>query len=609
MNRAVAALGVLALSAPAAAQPSVCRIDVVEATVPQLQAAMARGDANSVGLVDAYLARIAAYDRHGPKLNAIIRLNPRARAEAAALDRERRAGHVRGPMHGIPVLLKDNYDTYDIPTTGGSVALAGFVPSRDATVVARLRKAGAVILGKTNLHELAIGVTTISSFGGQTLNPYDPERIPGGSSGGSAVASTSSLAAVTYGSDTCGSLRVPAAFTSLFALRPTWGLIETDGIIPLSHSQDVVGPMARSVTDLAIGLDAIVATPSFVAALDTASLRGARLGVIKDSIIPPEDAEGAKLIAGAMSTLRAHGAEIVDVKFPVADSVLGQASVIDFEFKWDLEDFLAREPNAPVRSVADLLGHGLYASAVEGRLRHRDSTGTRDSPAYKTALAQRTAIRNTILGLLDAQHLDAIVYPTARRGAPRVGDPLPIGGSCLISAVTGLPAIAAPAGLTAKGLPIGFEMLGRPNADTRLVSLAYGYEQAAHPRRRPPTTPALVNGHPPGPVLFVATTTGAGGARATARFLVDSANRTVRYHLSVRGRAYGTMLSAIAPNGSRRVVDRLSRPEETRASGQLAMSIEEEADLFNGRIGLMLLSADDPLGSAPAPLVRRRSHP
>ena len=239
-------------SAPAAT------VEVAEATIVELQAAMAAGEVTSKMLVEQYVARIDAYDEQGPRLNALLSLNPEAVATAEALDVERAAQGPRGPLHGIPVVLKDNFDTADMPTTGGSIALAGVVPPDDAFQVRRLREAGAVILGKTNLHELAAGITTVSSLGGQTRNPYDPARNPGGSSGGTGAAVAASFAAFGMGSDTCGSIRYPSAHHSLVGLRGTSGLSSRDGIIPLSHTQDIGGPLARSVTDLAIALDATV---------------------------------------------------------------------------------------------------------------------------------------------------------------------------------------------------------------------------------------------------------------------------------------------------------------------------------------------------------------
>src|SRR5690242_4934556 len=293
------------------------RNDVVyEASITELQSAMSAGRLRSVDLVDAYIARINAYDHAGPVLNAIIRLNPNARADAAALDAERRSGKVRGPLHGIPVILKDNYGTRDFITSAGTIALAGMRTPNDAFQVRKLREAGAVILGKSNMHELASGITTVSSIGGQTCNPYDPDRNPGGSSGGSGAAVAASFSAVAWGSDTCGSIRIPSAVHNLFGLRPTKGLTSIAGIVPLSHTQDVAGPLARSVMDLAIALDATVGpdaadnatrvldnhpTPGFVSALDTTSLHGARIGVFNEYFgTEADDQEATRIIRAAL---------------------------------------------------------------------------------------------------------------------------------------------------------------------------------------------------------------------------------------------------------------------------------------------------------------------
>jgi len=269
--------------------------EVHEASITDLQNALAAGRTTSVELVEAYLARIAAYDQRGPALNALIRLNPNARVDAQRMDEERRRGKVRGPLHGIPIIIKDNFDTSDLPTSGGSLALANHQTRDDAFVVRRLREAGAIILAKSNLHELAAGITTISSLGGQTLNPYDPRRCPGGSSGGTGAAIAASFAAVGWGSDTCGSIRIPSAFGSLAGLRPTQGLVSRSGVMPLSHTQDIPGPLARTVRDLAIALDATVGvdssdtatrvlvgrgTPRFTDSLRIDALRGARIGIL-----------------------------------------------------------------------------------------------------------------------------------------------------------------------------------------------------------------------------------------------------------------------------------------------------------------------------------------
>src|SRR5262245_16141071 len=232
--------------------------DVYEKTIFDLKNAMESGQVTSRQLVEQYLARIKAYDQNGPKINSFITVNPRALDAADALDAERRAGKIRGPLHGIPVVVKDNYATADMPTTGGSLALEGFETKRDAFMVRKLRDAGAVFVGKTNLHELAYGITSISSMGGQTLNPYDLKRNPGGSSGGTGAAIAANFGAAGLGTDTCGSIRNPSADNNLFGLRGTLGLSSREGIIPLSHTQDTGGPLARTVTDLALMLDATV---------------------------------------------------------------------------------------------------------------------------------------------------------------------------------------------------------------------------------------------------------------------------------------------------------------------------------------------------------------
>ena len=232
------------------------RFEVMERTIPELQDAMAAGRVTSRELVEQYLARIEAYDQRGPSLNAMISLNAAALEEADALDEERASRNVRGPLHGVPVVVKDNYDMVGLPTTAGSVALADWYPPDDAYQVARLKEAGAVIIGKTNMHELAYGIETISSLGGQTRNPYDPTRNPGGSSGGTGAAVAANFAVAGMGSDTCGSIRIPSFHHALVGLRGTRGLSSRDGIIPLALTQDIGGPLTRTVTDLALVLDA-----------------------------------------------------------------------------------------------------------------------------------------------------------------------------------------------------------------------------------------------------------------------------------------------------------------------------------------------------------------
>ena len=587
-----------AQQAPMGSAASAPTFDVTETSVLELQEAMSAGRVTSVQLVDAYLARIAAYDRQGPRLNAMVRLNPRARAEAQALDIERSQRGARSPLHGIPIVLKDNYDLAGMPTTAGSLAMAGLLPPDDAYQVRKLREAGAVVLGKTNLHELASGILTVGSLLGQTRNPYDPTRNPGGSSGGTGAAVAASFAALGWGSDTCGSIRIPAAHNNLFGLRPTKGLSSIDGILPLSHTQDVGGPLARTVMDLALALDATVGpdpadpatsilqgapVPRFVAALDTAALRGARIGVLDAYFgTDAEDRVAGNVIRDALERMEEAGAELVPLVIPRLDSLNQGAAVIDHEFKWDLADYLASVPGAPIDSLGDILALGLIHEALVGTTTRRNASTDRNSEAYRTALARRGPLRDTVVAAMDAQRLDAVAYPTIRRPPTRIGEAQP-GSTCSLSANTGLPALSVPAGFAAGGLPVGLELLGRPLSDTRLVAFAYDYEQAVKPRRAPATTPALVDGRAPEPVRFTVVASGAemeppvqGDAQATAVFAFERATGTLRYQVSVMGAraedVFGVMVRrrVVPASGTVtwQVVEVLSGPEVLSTSGE-----------------------------------------
>ncbi len=480
--------------------------EVAEASIPALQDAMQSGRVTSRALVEAYMARIHAYDAQGPKLNAIIWTNKNAIRDAEALDRERAQKGPRGPLHGIPVIVKDNYNTTDIPTTAGSIALAGFIPNRDAFQVRKLREAGAVIIAKSNMHELASGITTISSLGGQTRNPYNPARNAGGSSGGTGAAITASFAAIGMGSDTCGSIRIPSSHNNLVGLRPTKGLSSIDGIVPLSATQDVAGPLARSVTDLAITLDATIGEdpedpathlapgqtrPKFTSMLKADGLRGMKLGTLKSLFgDATEDQEAARIVNTAVDAMKTEGAASVEVPMPELTEMLRNSSVIDLEFREDFEGYLKKFPGAPVRTLQELLDAGLVHTAIEGTMRRKLAVKGRESDEYKTAMAKRTTLQQAILKVMKDENLDALVYPTMRRKAAIIGEPQN-GSTCQLSASTGFPAISLPAGFTPDGLPIGIELLGAPLDDGKLVGMAYAFEQSTHHRRAPALTPPL----------------------------------------------------------------------------------------------------------------------
>jgi Asp-tRNA(Asn)/Glu-tRNA(Gln) amidotransferase A subunit family amidase len=615
----VGLLAAFALCAPASAQ-----IEVAEATIEQLQQAMASGRASSVQITQAYLARIDAYDQAGPRLNALILLNPNALAEADVLDRERAAGRVRGPLHGIPVILKDNYDAVGMPTSGGTLALATALPRDDAFQVRRLREAGAVILGKSNLHELAYGITSISSLGGQTLNPYDPRRNPGGSSGGTGAAIAASFAAVGWGSDTCGSIRIPASHNNLVGLRPTKGLSSIDGILPLSHTQDVGGPLARTVRDLAIALDATVGAdpadpataalagrplPRFVDALDENALDGVRIGILPALFGgTPEDAASTGVVRGALTRLVELGADTVTVVIPDYDQLIAGSSVLAFEFKWDLIDYLADVPDAPISSLTELLELGLAHEALVPTLRRADVVEPRDSEAYRTAFAKRAPLRDAVVAAMDTQGVDALVYPAHRTPPALVGEPQR-GSNCQLSAATGLPAISAQAGWSGD-LPVGIEFLGRPFDDARLVAFAYALEQDSSQRRAPAFTPPLAGGSTgAAPLAFetLARSTSGGGATVRTRFSYDRVLGTLGFDVETSGVSAADVLAVVLRHadaeGQRYVVARLAGPGVGVTTGTLALDGAMRTRLEDGELWLELMTRAEPFGAARAQVV------
>ena len=518
--------------------------DVAEKSVRELGAAMADGTVTAVELVAAYLDRIEAYDQRGPALNAMIAINPRAAEVAAELDAERAAGNVRGPLHGIPVVVKDNYDTADMPTTAGTLGLATSLPPDDSTQVRRLREAGAIVLGKTNMHELARGITTVASFGGQTRNPYDPSRNPGGSSGGTGAAVGASFGAFGMGSDTCGSIRIPSAHHALAGLRGTRGLASGDGIVPLSLTQDIGGPLARTVRDLAYALDATVGPDpadgttrlsegnvpaTYLTFLNREGLSGARLGLVPAMFDEGDAGRPVReVIERAAEDMQRLGATVVEIEDLDPSELTRDASVIGQEFPFHLDAYLEATPGAHVRSLADFVSAGLYHGILEGGLARSLEVEELDTEDYRASLARRDEIRAAVTALLDEQELDALIYPTIRRTARPIGQPQP-GSNCALSATSGLPAITVPAGFADDDMPVGLELLGRAWAESRLLELAYSYEQGTRHRREPDFTPSLVT--PPSPVPLVARVQADPGLRVDASFVLSPATRTVRYQI------------------------------------------------------------------------------
>ena len=628
---ALAAIGVTVRKAHAQAGES---FDVTEKSITQLQSAMASGQVTSEQLVLRYAARIKAYDQAGPRLNAVILINPRAASDARELDRERRERGPRGPLHGIPVLLKDNFDTADMPTTGGSLALVGIVPSQDAYQVRMLRRAGAVLLGKVNLHELALGLTTVSSYGGQTLDPYDRSRAPGGSSGGSGVAASACFAAFTMGTDTSGSIRIPSSHNSIVGLRPSLGVSSRAGIIPFGHTQDTGGPMARTVEDIALILDATVgydaADPStaassgriprtYVSSLKAGALKSARIGVLTEFFgNAPEDGEVAAVVRRAIEEMKTQGATAIDVEVPDLAKLVAAANLLTQELKFYLGDYL-KNAGGYASSVDELLESGLHSSSLQGILDIASAIPNDylSSEDYKARLAARETLGSALTRVMDANRLDVIVYPTIRRIAPVVGG-AQAGSNAALSANTGFPAISVPAGFTPGGFPVGVELIGRSFAEPTLLALAFDYEQATH-HRRPPVldeaTPASSSSREGESTLLRVDVTATGarssppskvGFQAAARFTFNDQTRELTYEIRISGTASdvgGVYLHRRANRQNGGVAYVLAKSSTPRVTGSVTLTAAEATDLKAGKCYLAVISAKSPRLSARGDLV------
>ena len=494
---------------------------LLDAGVREQQAAMANGKLTSSALAQQYLARIAAIDKAGPRLNSVIETNPDALRIAAEMDRERAAGRVRGPLHGIPVLLKDNIATADrMSTSAGSLALDGVRAVKDAHIVTLLRQAGAVIIGKTNLSEWANmrstkSVSGWSGRGGQTRNPYALDRNTSGSSSGSGAAAAASLATLTVGTETDGSIVSPASSCGIVGIKPTLGLLSRSGIIPIAHSQDTAGPMTRSVADAALMLAAMAGADAddkatadskgragdYAAALRPDGLKGKRIGVARN-FFGSNDAVDA-IIEKELAVLKAQGATLVDVKLPNVDKYgESELQVLLYEFAPGLEAWLKHyAPHAPVKNMADVIAFNEKNAAREMpyfKQEHLIAAQAKpglDAREYRDALANdlRYSRDEGIDAVMKEHKLDALVAPT---GGPAWltdyinGDHY--GGSFSTpAAVAGYPHITVPAGFT-RGLPVGISFVGGAWSEAALIGMAYAYEQASM-RRRAPVYPATIN--------------------------------------------------------------------------------------------------------------------
>lgn len=495
-----------------AAAPALFTLE--EATIADIHAAFAgdkrTADGNAltcVELGEMYIDRIAALDdtpQGAFAINGVQALSPQWRNQAKALDVAYAQEGLTGPLHCVPVMLKDLYDTEDAPTTASSVSLAGSVPPDDATSVAGLREAGALILGKAAMTEFAYFTQSYNSANGRIATPYDTTRDAGGSSGGSAAAVAANFAAVGTGSDTCASIRLPPSNNSVVGVRSSVGLVSQDGLVPLSHTQDVGGPITRTVRDAALMLDAMASMdeadpatldsertqpPTYTAYLDADGLRGKRIGVLRaygDTAAFGGDAEVDALVEQAAADMAAQGAEIVDpVNLPEFESV----SVILQEFPDHLDEYLASF-DAPKEDTEDVFTdpgvHPVIRAIIGASLASRDTS----SAEYQQKLAKHDAMRRYVESEMDRLDLDALIYPPVSQPALPTG--VPQGSNCAFSATTSMPSIVVPAGFTSgdPGLPVGIEIFGRKWDESTLFSIAYAYEQATKHRRPPELTAA-----------------------------------------------------------------------------------------------------------------------
>lgn len=499
-----------------AAQPA---FELVEAGIDDVTRAIERGEVTARQITAQALARIDAYDKRGAAINAIVTVNPRALDRAAQLDRAFAAGGLTGPLHGVPVIIKDNYDTQDMPTSAGSLSMIDSRPPDDAWQVRKLREAGAIVIAKSNMAEFAFSPyhTVGSALPGHTRNPYALNRVPAGSSGGTAAAVAASFGVLGLGTDTGNSIRGPSSHTALVGIRSTIGLTSRDGIVPLYLDHDVGGPMAKSVRDAAIALtliaghdpaDAVTAAArgrrhgDYTEYLDADALRGARLGVLRQlSNREGADSEVLKRFESALGDLQSAGADVID------DLELGELeglvppvrgehfTVWCSRFRDDLESYLETlGDGAPVKTLKDIVDSGDFHPSVEAGLRESlDETPPDESEDCRLAAANRDRLRSSVRGLLSEHDLDALVYPTWSNAPRLIGDlNTPHGdNSQHVSPHTGFPAITVPMGSVYGNLPAGLQFVGDAWSEPVLIGLAYAYEQATRHRRPPPSTPAL----------------------------------------------------------------------------------------------------------------------
>ncbi|MCJ7582579.1 MAG: amidase family protein [Candidatus Aminicenantes bacterium] len=478
---------------------------VVETSISEIHDAMRTGAVTCRQLVNIYLKRIKTYDQ-STQLNAIVIINPNAKKRAKELDKEFRKTGILRPLHGIPLIVKDNYDTKDLQTSGGSLALKGSIPPDDAYQVRVLREAGAIVLAKSNMAEWAFSpMETVSSIAGITRNPYDLDRVPAGSSGGTAAAVAASFGAAGLGTDTGNSIRGPSAHAALVGIRSTMGLTSRDGIIPLYLRNDVGGPMARSVEDAVRILEVIAgydkADPitrysdgkipdNYTQFLDKDGLKGARIGVFRTFVdTPTADPQVKGLVEKALQDMKSLGADIVDPFVIPGFKELTEGLWCDM-FQYDVNNYLkSLGDSTPYKTLEEIFQSGLYAPSVERRIQRALKVPLQDTPSCGNLYQEprNIAFRKAVLDAMEANSLDAIVYPTWGNPPRKIGDQESPAGdnSQLIPPHTGLPALTVPMGYTYSHLPAGLQIVGKLFGEPDIIRIAFAYEQFTKHRRSP----------------------------------------------------------------------------------------------------------------------------
>ena len=498
---------------PTSPPEAVGDFEIFEASILELSQAMESGELTAVELTEYYLERIRIYD---PLINSIITINPAALEDAAELDAERAEDNIRGPLHGIPILLKDNFDTTDMPTTSGSAALEKLMAVKDAFTVTKLREAGAIILGKANMTEFARHGMGVGSMIGQTLNPYDLTRTPGGSSAGTGAAIAANFAVAGTGSDTVNSIRSPSSANSLVGIRPTIGLVSRSGISPCSHTQDVGGPIARTVSDAAILLGVMAGydesdtamelikgmeIPDYTQHLKKDGLEGKRIGLLRTNF--GDDPDVLAVMEQAIIDIKALGAEVIEIDEPLlsSDKLIAENDVQLYEQKLDMNAYFESQgTGSPIKNLTEYLASGkMHPSIVEWLEKAEAQEDPANDPEYLARLERNEETKAVATKIMEENDLDAFMYPLQQILVVRTDDARgQAGRNGIVASVMGWTAITLPGGFSTPdstaplGVPIGIEFMGPPLSEPTLIEIGYAYEQATMHRQAPKSVPDVV---------------------------------------------------------------------------------------------------------------------